>query len=100
MGTYNTEHMLQNIGISVLFYLIGMPDVIQNIRISVVVQHIGSDGDAYKIGCHPPCLSLSDETVNTEAPCHSRCDTLKIPPCTKAIGADPRTTFCSLHRQW
>lgn len=37
-------------------YQIGMPDVIQNIRISVVVQHIGSGGDADKRGSQSTML--------------------------------------------
>jgi hypothetical protein len=30
----------------------------------------------------------SDETEKTEVPCHSRCDTIKIPPCSKALSAE------------
>jgi hypothetical protein len=33
----------------------------------------------------------SDKTGKTEAPCHSRCGTIKIPPCSKAL----RSKFCS-----
>jgi hypothetical protein len=29
----------------------------------------------------------SDENGKTEALCHSRCGTIKIPPCPKALGA-------------
>ena len=61
-------------------YQIGMPDVIQNIRISVVVQHIGSGGDADKRGSQSTMLVVVGCTVNTEAPCHSRRGTMKIPP--------------------
>ena len=32
----------------------------------------------------------SDETAKTEALCHSVCGTIKIPPCSKAIGAEQR----------
>ena len=28
---------------------------------------------------------LLDETAKTEVPCHSRCGTIKIPPCSKSI---------------
>jgi hypothetical protein len=31
----------------------------------------------------------------TEAPCHSRCGTIKIPPCSKALSAEYRPTFGS-----
>jgi hypothetical protein len=31
----------------------------------------------------------------TEAPCHSRCGTIKIPPCSKALGVKHRPKFCS-----
>jgi hypothetical protein len=31
-----------------------------------------------------------------EAPCHSRCDTIKIPPCSKALCAKHSPKFCSL----
>jgi hypothetical protein len=30
----------------------------------------------------------SDETGKTEVPCHSRCGTIKIPPCSKALSAE------------
>jgi hypothetical protein len=28
-------------------------------------------------------------------PCHDRCDTIKIPPCSKALSAEHRPIFCS-----
>jgi hypothetical protein len=31
----------------------------------------------------------------TEVPCHSRCGTIKIPPCSKALSAEQRPKFCS-----
>jgi hypothetical protein len=37
----------------------------------------------------------SDETEKTEAPCHSRCGTIKIPPCSETLSAEHRTKFCS-----
>jgi hypothetical protein len=37
-----------------------------------------------------------DETGKTEVPCHSRCGTRKIPPCSKALSAEHRPKFCSL----
>jgi Fe-S-cluster containining protein len=37
----------------------------------------------------------SDETGKTEAPCHSRCGTIKIPPCSRALSAKHRPKFCS-----
>jgi hypothetical protein len=37
----------------------------------------------------------SDETGKIEAPCHSRCDMIKIPPCSKALSAEHRPKFCS-----
>jgi hypothetical protein len=37
----------------------------------------------------------SDETGKTEIPCHSRCGTIKIPPCSKALSAEHRPKFCS-----
>jgi hypothetical protein len=30
-----------------------------------------------------------------EAPCHSRCCTIKTPPCSKALSAEHRPNFCS-----
>jgi hypothetical protein len=38
---------------------------------------------------------LSDETEKTEAPSHSRCGTIKIPPCSKALSAEHKPKFCS-----
>ena len=32
----------------------------------------------------------TDETAKTEAACHSRSGTIKMPPCHKAISADQR----------
>jgi hypothetical protein len=37
----------------------------------------------------------SDETGKTEAPCHSRCGTIKISPRSKALSAEHRPKFCS-----
>jgi hypothetical protein len=37
----------------------------------------------------------SDETGKTEVPSHSRCGTIKIPPCSKALSAEHRPKFCS-----
>jgi hypothetical protein len=37
----------------------------------------------------------SDETGKTEATCHSRCDTIKIPPCSKTLSAEHSPKFCS-----
>jgi hypothetical protein len=37
----------------------------------------------------------SDETGKAEVPCHSRCGTIKIPPCSKALSAELRPKFCS-----
>jgi hypothetical protein len=34
----------------------------------------------------------------TEAPCHSRCDTINIPPCSKALSIG--LNFAALNRQW
>jgi hypothetical protein len=31
----------------------------------------------------------------TEVPCHSRCGTIKIPPCSKALSAEHTPKFCS-----
>jgi hypothetical protein len=39
---------------------------------------------------------LSDETVKTEAPCRSRCSTIKIPPCSKALSAEHRRKLAAL----
>jgi hypothetical protein len=36
-----------------------------------------------------------NETGKTEVPCHSRCCTIKIPPCSKALSAEHRPKFCS-----
>jgi hypothetical protein len=37
--------------------------------------------------------SPSDETRKAEAPYHSRCGTIKIPPCSKALSAEHRPKF-------
>jgi hypothetical protein len=37
----------------------------------------------------------SNETGKTEVPRHSRCGTIKIPPCSKALSAEHRPKFCS-----
>jgi hypothetical protein len=39
----------------------------------------------------------SDETGKTEVPCHSRCGTIKFPPCSKAMNIEHtcRPKFCS-----
>jgi hypothetical protein len=37
----------------------------------------------------------SEETGKTEVPCHSRCGTIKIPPCSKALSAEHGAEFCS-----
>jgi hypothetical protein len=42
-----------------------------------------------------PYACPSDETGKTEVPCRSRCDTIKIPPCSKALSAEHRPRFCS-----
>jgi hypothetical protein len=39
---------------------------------------------------------LSDETVSIEVPCRSRCGTIKIPSCSKALSADHRPKFAAL----
>jgi hypothetical protein len=36
-----------------------------------------------------------DETGKTDVPCHSKCDSIKIPPCSKAMSAERRVKFCS-----
>jgi hypothetical protein len=36
-----------------------------------------------------------DETGKSEAPCHSRCGTVNIPPCSKTLSAEHRPRFCS-----
>jgi hypothetical protein len=38
---------------------------------------------------------LRIETVKAEAPCHSRCDTINIPPCAKVLSAEHRPKLCS-----
>jgi hypothetical protein len=38
---------------------------------------------------------FSEDTGKTEVPCHSRCGTIKIYPCSKALRAEHRPTFCS-----
>jgi hypothetical protein len=42
----------------------------------------------------------SDDTGKTEVPCHSRCDTIKIPPCSKALSAEQRPKFAALHEKF
>jgi hypothetical protein len=41
------------------------------------------------------CPGPSDETGKTEALCHSRWGTMKIPPCSKALSTEHRPIFCS-----
>ena len=38
-------------------------------------------------------------TLKKDAPCHSRCDTLKIPHCSMALSAE-HDKFAVLHRLW
>jgi hypothetical protein len=39
-----------------------------------------------------------DETRKMEVPCHSRCGTIKIPPCSKAMSAEQlRLNFAALN---
>jgi hypothetical protein len=44
--------------------------------------------------------TIEDETGKTEVPCQSRCGTIKIPPCSKALSVEHRPKFLALHRQW
>jgi hypothetical protein len=37
----------------------------------------------------------ANENGKPEIPCHSRCGTIKIPPCSKALSAEHRSKFCS-----
>ena len=37
----------------------------------------------------------SDETAKTEAPCHSRCDSINTPSCSKALSAKQITIACN-----
>ena len=53
----------------------------------------------------PWLLALSSETgdsgsSSTEVPSHSRCGTIKIPPCSKALGAEYRPKFWSPSFKW
>jgi hypothetical protein len=55
-------------------------------------------GPPHPHACHMRRLNgggPSDETVKTEVLCHSRCGTIKIPPCSKALSAEHRPKFCS-----
>jgi hypothetical protein len=40
-------------------------------------------------------IAILDEIRKTEVPCHSRCGTIKIPPCSKALSTEHRPKFCS-----
>jgi hypothetical protein len=42
-----------------------------------------------------PLCRTWEETGKTEAPCHSRCGTIKILPCSKVLGDQHRSKFCS-----
>jgi hypothetical protein len=42
----------------------------------------------------------SDETGKTEAPYHSKCGTITIPPCSKALSAEIGLNFAALQPQW
>ena len=39
------------------------------------------------------------ERAKTEAPCHSRCNTIKIPPCLNATSPEQRLKRSARHRQ-
>ena len=39
-------------------------------------------------------------SLQTDAPCHSMCDTLKNPYCSMAMSAEHRSKFAALHRPW
>ena len=47
-------------------------------------------------------LVLGDDQYKTDAPCHSRCGTLRNPHCSWSLdlGAEHSSTFSALHRQW
>ena len=40
--------------------------------------------------------SFGWDRKKTEVPCHSRCGTIKIPPCSKSLSTEHRPKFCSL----
>ena len=42
---------------------------------------------------------IGSDTVKTDAPCHSKCGTLKNPHCSMATSAKYRSKFAALHRQ-
>jgi hypothetical protein len=44
--------------------------------------------------------SVEAEARATKLTCHSRCGTIKIPPCSKDISASIGLNFAALHRQW
>jgi hypothetical protein len=45
-------------------------------------------------------LGSSEETGKTKVPCHSRCGTIKILSCSKALSIEHRPKFCSFDWQW
>jgi hypothetical protein len=45
--------------------------------------------------CNP-----SNDTGKIQVPYHSRCGTIKIPPCSKALSAEHRPKFLTLQWQW
>ena len=45
-------------------------------------------------------LVLGDNQYKTDAPCHNRFGTLKNLNCSMALGAEHRSKFAALHRQW
>jgi hypothetical protein len=52
--------------------------------------------------CHKRRLNgavLRIRPEKTEVPCHSRCGTIKIPHCSKALSAEYRPKFAALHLQ-
>jgi hypothetical protein len=40
-------------------------------------------------------LDSLNGTGRTEAPCHSRCVMIKIPPCSKVLSTEHSPRFCS-----
>jgi hypothetical protein len=52
-------------------------------------------GPPHPLACRKRRLNPLDETGETEVPCHSRCGTIKIPPCSKALSAEHGPKFCS-----
>jgi hypothetical protein len=64
-----------------------------------MLQHRVRIGPPHPLACRKRRLNGA-VLRKTESLCHSRCGTIKIPPCSKALSSSIGLNFAALHRQW